>query len=137
MARFHVASVRRGDRCLTEKAEECSDMCEPRAWLLFSRAVWKVVCGSTVGFDGALAQELFAELTVGARLRSSSTLRRKSVCKVGLISSVSAALSLQFNDFCQGGDRTQWFDRAIEQPLVRLPLHLDHLRFVPRGHHTL
>ena len=33
-------------------------MREPQAWPLFSHAVWKVVCGSTVGFHGALVKEL-------------------------------------------------------------------------------
>ena len=51
-------------------------MFEPQACPLFSHAVWKVVCGSIVGFDGALTEELFAESTAGARLRSSSTPRR-------------------------------------------------------------
>ena len=47
--------------------------------------------------------------------------------------------------FLQEGDRTQLFDRATEQLLVRFPhcatvpthLHLAHLRFAHKGHYTL
>ena len=60
-----------------------------QAWLLFSYAVWKVVCGPTAGVDGAVAKELFAECAAGARLRSWSPPRRLSICKVGRLTLIA------------------------------------------------
>ena len=82
-AQLRIASVPWRGRFLRVKAEVVSHMWEHQAWPLSSHAVWNVVCGPTIGFDGALAKELFAESTAGARPCSGSTLRRKGVCKVG------------------------------------------------------
>ena len=49
----HVANVRRRDR----EKEEVGRV-RTQSWPPFCHAVWKVVCQSTVGFDGALAKEL-------------------------------------------------------------------------------